>query len=105
MDKNLESIIEKVANNNSLATIKVKLAVEIFFKTQKHLMQRDDMPTIMIHGLGRFTPDERKLKRKLIRLRQAIEEGKITQEEFDKESSKFMEVLDRVQKTKHTRNN
>lgn len=105
MDKNLENIINRVANRNSLPAIKVKLAVETFFKTQKQLMQREDMPTIMIHNLGRFVANPTKIKRKLLSLRQNLVNNKISQEEYDKETKRFTEILNRLEETKHTRKN
>lgn len=66
-------------------------------------MQRDDMPTILIHGFGRLTPTEKKLNRKLLYLKKQLLEGEITKEEHSIEYEKYTKVLDRVRKTKHKR--
>lgn len=105
MDKNLENIVRRVANRNSITPDKGKLAVEIFFKNVKHLIQREDMPTIFMNGFGRFIADEGKIKRKLLTLKKRLIRGTITQETYDKEYKKLTTVLMNLNKNKHKREN
>jgi uncharacterized protein (DUF4213/DUF364 family) len=104
MDKNLENIINRVANRNSISNLKVKMAVETFFKTQKQLMQRKDMPIVMIHNWGRYIPCEKKIKKKLVLLTKHLKNGKITQEEFESQKEELTLVLDKLKRNEHKRN-
>lgn len=103
MDKNLETIINRVANRNSVNNIKARLATEILFKNVKQLMQRDEMPTIFLHGLGRFTPDERKIRRRLNYIDNHLA-LKSPKEDVDKERERFSQILKYIEESKHTRN-
>lgn len=105
MDRNLENIINRVANRNSLTQSKTKTMVESFFKNAKQLLQRDDMPTVLMHGLGRITPDESKVKRRLIINKKAFDLGKITKEEFEENNERLLGVLKTLIENRHTRNN
>lgn len=104
MDRNLENIVNRVANRNSTNPSKAKLAAEIFFKNAKHLMQRDDMPTIMIHGFGKFGPDEGKIKSKLLSLKRSSLKNKITKEVFEEEKERLFKVLEVIKNNKQYRN-
>lgn len=103
MDKNLEDIINRVALKNGLSPVKVKLAVETFFKNAKYLMQREDMPTIMMHGLGRLTPDETRIKKKLVLLSKKLKEDP-ENEEYKQNINKLNNALEKIKRNKHRRN-
>lgn len=105
MDRNLENIVNRVANRNSISPARAKLATEIFFKNAKLLMQRQDMPTIMIHNFGRFEPDERRIKRRMSLLKKQLIDKKITEEEYKESLAKFSNIITRLNEEKHTRNN
>src|SRR4029078_1109100 len=102
MDKNLETIINRVAARNAVSHIKARLATEIMFRNVKQLMQRDDMPTIMLHGLGRWTRDEKKIKRKLSYLFKVRKE-KLTEEEYNNEYKRLTGLLSEIESSKHIR--
>lgn len=104
MDKNIENIINRVANKNSVSQVKAKLAVETFFKSAKQLVQRDDLPTIMMHGLGRITPDQSKIKKRLVHLMKSLKEERITEEEYKIEEQKLLNALEKIKRNKHRRN-
>ncbi len=105
MDKNLENIINRVANRNSTSPAKAKLAFETFFRNAKHLLQRDDMPTVMMHGLGKIEPNERKLKGRLVTIKKRLLRKAITQEVFEHEKKRILGILEVLKSNKHYRNN
>jgi hypothetical protein len=57
----------------------------------------------MIHGIGRLEPDKRKLKSKLITIKNGYLKGHLTKEEYEQENSRIQSVIDRIEKEKHIR--
>ena len=103
MDKNLEKIIDKVAARTSVTPVKLKSAVDIFFRNAKHLLQREDMPTVFMHGLGKLEPDERRIKRRIILLKKYYLAGNMTQEEYEEAKNKLTAVLESIKNNKQYR--
>lgn len=103
MDKNLENIIHKVAVKNSVTPKALKLAVDIFFKNAKGLVQRDDMPTIMMHGLGKIEPDERKIRARILLIKKYYLANAISEEQYILERDQLLAVLETIKSNKQYR--
>ena len=80
MDSKLEAIINKVAIRNAVSPTKLRLAIEILFRNVKQIVQRDDMPTVMLHGLGTLRPNKVKISKTILGLKRRIS---ILQEQMD----------------------
>jgi hypothetical protein len=129
MDSNLEDIIKKVAIRNAVSPIKLKLAVDILFKNVKQIVQRDDMPTVFLHGLGRLGPSKSKIHKTILAYKRRkdylqgeidkltdlplkertkaenqIQEFEYKILELDKKILKLQLVYKRLLEEKHTRN-
>lgn len=84
MDSKLEEIINKVAIRNAISPVKLKLAVDILFRNVKQIVQRDDMPTVFLHNLGRLGPDKSKVHKTILALKRRRD---YLQNEIDKLTS------------------
>lgn len=96
LDKKLTEIINKVSNRNSIPAAELEKALDHFFSEMRKQMISKNVPEVLIHNFGRFSPKSGivKLMGEKMKDEQMLERGKIIEKakhvrnEFNRNSKK-----------------
>lgn len=103
--KPVENLINKLSPKHQIEKKHYDFIMQVFFTNLKNTLQRDDMPTVMIHKFGEFYPSKRELKKRLKTLKYNLDKERITEDEYKEKSEEIQKILDRLDNEKTTRNN
>jgi len=108
LQKSVNNIVNEICNKKQIKKSHGDYMVESFFKNMKSQIQSNQMPTIMLHKFGEFTPSLYKVKKRLSFLEKKQKESGLN-ESYSKrlrtEIKKLREIRNRLNKEKTKRSN
>lgn len=101
--KKVDNMVNKLSAKHQIEKNQLDYMLFEFFSNMKKNIQREDMPTIMIHKFGEFYPSLPQLRRQLKTLEVKKNKDMVSQEEYQEHKKYLEELINRLENEKTTR--